>query len=65
MILDFLFIIIGIALVLWGADKFTDGASALARRMHVPPIVIGLTVVAMGTSATSSTHWPLWAAPHS
>ena len=51
MILDFLFIIIGIALVLWGADKFTDGASALARRMHVPPIVIGLTVVAMGTSA--------------
>ena len=51
MLLDLLFIIIGIALVLWGADKFTDGASALARRMKVPPIVIGLTVVAMGTSA--------------
>ena len=51
MLLDLLFIIIGITLVLWGADKFTDGASALARRMKVPPIVIGLTVVAMGTSA--------------
>jgi len=34
-----------------GADYFVDGASALADRFHIPPIVIGLTVVAMGTSA--------------
>ena len=40
----------GIALVLWGADRLTDGAVAVAEQMRVPQIVIGLTVVAMGTS---------------
>lgn len=42
--------IVGIVAVLWGADRFTDGAGALARRMNVPQIVIGLTIVAFGTS---------------
>ena len=51
MLLDVLLIIIGVALVLKGADFLTEGASALARRMHVPEIVIGLTIVAAGTSA--------------
>ena len=51
MLLQFLYIIIGVAMVLWGADRLTEGASALARRMHVPEIVIGLTIVAAGTSA--------------
>ena len=51
MLLDLLYIIIGVALVLWGADRLTEGASALARRMSVPEIVIGLTIVAAGTSA--------------
>ena len=51
MLLDILLIIIGVALVLKGADFLTEGASALARRMHVPEIVIGLTIVAAGTSA--------------
>ena len=37
-------------LVLWGADRLTEGASGLARRMNVPEIVIGLTIVAAGTS---------------
>ncbi|MBR6046967.1 MAG: calcium/sodium antiporter [Bacteroidaceae bacterium] len=50
MILNIFFLIIGIALVLWGADKFTDGASGIARKWHVSELVIGLTVVAMGTS---------------
>ena len=50
-LLDILFIIVGVALVLWGADRLTEGASALARRMSVPEIVIGLTIVAAGTSA--------------
>lgn len=45
-----LLIIIGIVLVLWGADSLTDGATALATKMKVPQIVIGLTVVAFGTS---------------
>ena len=51
MLLDILLIIIGVALVLKGAFFLTEGASALARRMHVPEIVIGLTIVAAGTSA--------------
>jgi len=49
--LNILYIVIGIVLVLWGADRLTEGASSLARRMHVPEIVIGLTIVAAGTSA--------------
>ena len=49
--LNIVFIVIGIVLVLWGADRMTDGAVALAQRMNIPQIVIGLTVVAIGTSA--------------
>ena len=51
MILDILLIIVGVTLVLWGADRLTDGASSLARRMHMSELVIGLTIVAAGTSA--------------
>ena len=51
MLLDIVLIIIGVALVLFGADRLTEGASALARRMNVPEIIIGLTIVAAGTSA--------------
>ncbi len=51
MLINLAFIIIGVALVLWGADRLTDGAASLARGMHVPEIVIGLTIVAAGTSA--------------
>ena len=46
-----LMIIGGAALVLWGADRLTDGAVALAERMRIPQLVIGLTIVALGTSA--------------
>ena len=49
--LNLLYIVIGVALVLWGADRLTEGASSLARGMNVPEIVIGLTIVAAGTSA--------------
>ena len=45
------FIIIGIVLVVWGADRLTEGASSLARGLRVPEIVIGPTIVAAGTSA--------------
>ena len=51
MIQNIVFIIIGISLVLWGADRMTSGAGALARRMKISEIVIGLTIVAAGTSA--------------
>ena len=48
--LNMLFVLIGIVLVLWGADRLTEGAVGLAERMKVSQLVIGLTVVAMGTS---------------
>ena len=49
--MDVVLIVVGVALVLFGADRLTEGASALARRMNVPEIIIGLTIVAAGTSA--------------
>ena len=51
MILNGLMIIVGVALVLWGADRLIEGASAVARSVNIPEIVIGLTIVAAGTSA--------------
>ena len=48
--MSIVYIIIGAVLVLWGADRLTDGATVLAQRLHIPQIVIGLTIVAMGTS---------------
>lgn len=51
MVFDVLFIVLGVYLVLKGADWLTDGASALARRMQMSEMMIGLTIVAAGTSA--------------
>ncbi|MBQ2524558.1 MAG: calcium/sodium antiporter, partial [Prevotella sp.] len=48
--LNLIFIVIGVILVLWGADRLTDGAVAIAEKLNMPQIVIGLTVVALGTS---------------
>ena len=42
--------IVGLALILFGANYLTDGAVALAKKLNVPEIVIGLTIVAIGTS---------------
>lgn len=50
MMLNIVWIVVGVVLVLWGADRLTDGAVTLAKRMNVSEIVIGLTIVAMGTS---------------
>lgn len=46
-----LYILVGAAGVIWAADRFTDGAANLAYRFHIPPVIVGLTVVAFGTSA--------------
>lgn len=48
--LDILLIIIGFILLIKGADYLVDGASNIAKRFHIPEIVIGLTVVSIGTS---------------
>lgn len=50
MLLNSLWIIVGVVLVIWGADRLTAGSVAVAERLHVPQIVIGLTIVALGTS---------------
>ena len=43
-------ILTGILLLVWSADRFVDGASSVARNLRVPPMVIGLTIVSIGTS---------------
>lgn len=45
-----LFLLIGFVLLIKGADFFVDGSSSVAKRLKVPSIIIGLTIVAMGTS---------------
>lgn len=51
MILSFILLIIGFVLLVKGADFFVDGSSSIAKLLKIPSIVIGLTIVAFGTSA--------------
>ena len=51
MLLNIILLVLGFVLLTRGADVFVDGSVAVARRWHIPEIIIGLTVVAMGTSA--------------
>lgn len=48
--MDFLLLLIGLTLILVGANFLTDGSSAVAQRFRVPEFIIGLTIVAIGTS---------------
>lgn len=50
MIVHVILIIVGFILLIKGADFLVDGASNIAKRFHIPEIVIGLTIVAIGTS---------------
>lgn len=51
MILPILAIILGIVLLLWSADRFVDGAAAVAGHIGLPSLVIGMVIVGFGTSA--------------
>ena len=51
MFLNILKVVAGFVLLIKGADFFVDGASSLAKKMKIPTLIIGLTIVAMGTSA--------------
>lgn len=53
--MDFILLIGGLALILIGANALTDGAASVAHRFHISPLVIGLTIVAFGTSAPELT----------
>lgn len=50
-ILQIFLLIVGFVLLVFGADYFVDGASGIAEKLHVSTFIIGLTVVAIGTSA--------------
>lgn len=50
-IIDILLLLAGFVLLIKGADFFVEGAASLARRLRIPSLVVGLTIVAIGTSA--------------
>ena len=69
MFLNIIFLLLGLVLILVGANALTDGASAIARRWGVSDLVIGLTIVAFGTPlrnlqsvssqrSTAALRWP-------
>lgn len=51
MLLAFAAVIAGLALLVWSADKFVDGASATATHAGMPPLLIGMLIIGFGTSA--------------
>ncbi len=50
MIVNILLLLVGFILLIKGADFFVEGASSISKKCNIPPVIIGLTVVAMGTS---------------
>ena len=60
----FLLLVLGMVLLMKGADLFVDGSASVARKLKVPSVIIGLTIVALGTSlpeASVSITAGLWA----
>ncbi|MCI7129147.1 MAG: calcium/sodium antiporter [Lachnospiraceae bacterium] len=51
MILEIFLLVLGFVMLVKGADWFVDGTSGIARKLGIPQLVVGLTIVAMGTSA--------------
>ncbi|KZN58142.1 sodium:calcium antiporter [Pseudoalteromonas luteoviolacea CPMOR-1] len=51
MVLSFVILIVGFVALVWSADRFVFGAAALAKNLGVPTLIVGLTIVAMGSSA--------------
>jgi cation:H+ antiporter len=51
MLLNSFFLLIGLCFITWGGDRFVTGASAIARHLGISPLLVGLTIVAFGTSA--------------
>ncbi|MEJ2415856.1 MAG: calcium/sodium antiporter [Exilibacterium sp.] len=51
MALEFMSVAIGLALLVWSADRFVEGAASTARFFRMPPLLIGMVIVGFGTSA--------------
>lgn len=50
MVLSIVLIIVGFVFLIKGADFLVEGASNIAKRFHIPEIIIGLTIISIGTS---------------
>ena len=50
LVFKIILLVIGFVLLIKGADIFVEGSSSVARKLKVPPLIIGMTIVAMGTS---------------
>lgn len=48
--MEYLILVVGLALIIVGATMLTDGSVALAKRFHIPEFIVGMTIVAVGTS---------------
>ncbi|MCI5884468.1 MAG: sodium:calcium antiporter, partial [Eubacterium sp.] len=48
--ISFILLILGFVLLIKGADFFVDGSASIAKQLRVPSLIVGMTVVAMGTS---------------
>ena len=53
--MNFVLLLVGFIMLIKGSDIFVDSASNIARKFNIPPIIIGLTIVAMGTSMPEAT----------
>lgn len=51
MTLPIIAVILGLAVLVWSADRFVDGSAAVARHLGMPPLIIGMVIIGFGTSA--------------
>ncbi len=51
MLLDVIYVVVGLAVLVWSADKFIDGAAATASYLGMSPLMVGMLIVGFGTSA--------------
>lgn len=51
MLISILTVLAGLALLIWSSDKFVDGAASIARIMGISPLIVGMFIVGLGTSA--------------
>lgn len=49
--MEYILLVVGFVLLVKGADFFVEGSSSVAKLLRVPSVIIGLTIVAFGTSA--------------
>ncbi|NCC30386.1 MAG: calcium/sodium antiporter, partial [Gammaproteobacteria bacterium] len=51
MVLASLSVVLGLALLVWSADRFVEGAAVTAKHLGMPPLLIGMVIIGFGTSA--------------